>query len=829
MVKPMKKPYKYDAFISYRHADLDRFVAENLQKQLEWFKIPGSLKKDKKLSRTKIERIFRDKDELPLTNNLEDPIRKALEESEYLIVICSPRLKESLWCRKEIETFISLHGRENIFAVLVEGEPAESFPEELLYREKTVTHPDGSTETVKEEMEPLAADVRGKNKRDVLKVMKTEKLRLIAPMLGVGFDDLKQRHREQKLKKTLGFTAAGAAVCLAFGVVSTAMAMQIREQKKQIQIQNDSLAEQAAQISSQNEVLSLKQALSLAEESERLLDRGDRIGAMQAAVSALTEYDGIAMPYTTEAQKALTDSLYAYNRTGDYLSEYEIKTDAVVSDLQSSTDFSYYAVAESSGKITVRESLTGQIVGKLSGAGETDSLVFIDGSRLAYVDENRQLSIFDAAKRETVTVNMPDNIYHIYLSGDKKCMAVTGFRFFQIVETADFTEVASLDEYVQALSGRVCFNGDSTAVAFLQGKDDSLVAEEKQLLYVNLADDTVKAYDWTSETIADVAFRNGYMYILSYEAQDELYSAFDSFLAVYREGTGQLLYKKEYRDAMVNHILLSAGDDDSMLLYGGYAFYVVSGGNGEVLSHGETGITGIVRAEAVNDTNLYTYITDDGCQYIISYESNVTFTHGVTFSCFDGRICYVTETGQGYVMSAYSENRAVCYRRFYLPEEMLTDKTADKADTELLYGSSVTEIVNEEGYVMPRLAESIFYNEDKSLTFVNYEDDSLRIYDSASGELLYTLTDMPGSASEYYGKDAEGNFYVGSSSWAYMISPAFETLSFIRGIAEVEESGELLLTDNVGRYYLCPVYTLDELLAMAEADVVKYTQNEITE
>ena len=120
-----------------------------------------------------------------------------------------------MWCRKEIETFISLHGRENIFAVLVEGEPAESFPEELLYREKTVTHPDGSTETVKEEMEPLAADVRGKNKRDVLKVMKTEKLRLIAPMLGVGFDDLKQRHREQKIKKNLGITATGAAVRLA--------------------------------------------------------------------------------------------------------------------------------------------------------------------------------------------------------------------------------------------------------------------------------------------------------------------------------------------------------------------------------------------------------------------------------------------------------------------------------------------------------------------------------------------------------------------------------------------------------------------------------------
>lgn len=48
------------------------------------------------------------------------------------------------------------------------------------------------------------------------------------------------------------------------------------------------------------------------------MKKGDRIGAMQTAISALTEYDGIAMPYTAQAQKALTDSLYVYNRTGDF-------------------------------------------------------------------------------------------------------------------------------------------------------------------------------------------------------------------------------------------------------------------------------------------------------------------------------------------------------------------------------------------------------------------------------------------------------------------------------------------------------------------------------
>ena len=84
---------KYDAFISYRHCELDKFVAENLHKQLEAFKIPKALVASGKTNgKTKIERVFRDRDELPLASNLADPITQALEHSDYLIVICSPRL-----------------------------------------------------------------------------------------------------------------------------------------------------------------------------------------------------------------------------------------------------------------------------------------------------------------------------------------------------------------------------------------------------------------------------------------------------------------------------------------------------------------------------------------------------------------------------------------------------------------------------------------------------------------------------------------------------------------------------------------------------------------
>lgn len=116
---------RYDAFISYRHTEPDMYIAKKVHKGLETLKVPrGSPKFGKK----KIERVFRDQEELPIGSDLGDNIRTALEESEYLIVVCSPRTPESYWVQKEIETFIGLHGREHILAILVEGEPQEAFP-----------------------------------------------------------------------------------------------------------------------------------------------------------------------------------------------------------------------------------------------------------------------------------------------------------------------------------------------------------------------------------------------------------------------------------------------------------------------------------------------------------------------------------------------------------------------------------------------------------------------------------------------------------------------------------------------------------------------------
>ena len=117
---------KYDAFISYRHLERDMFVAKRVHKALETTKIPRKIQKE--IGRKKIDRVFRDQEELPIGSDLGSNIEAALREAAFLVVICSPQTKDSYWVMKEIDTFIQMHGRENILAVLVDGEPADSFP-----------------------------------------------------------------------------------------------------------------------------------------------------------------------------------------------------------------------------------------------------------------------------------------------------------------------------------------------------------------------------------------------------------------------------------------------------------------------------------------------------------------------------------------------------------------------------------------------------------------------------------------------------------------------------------------------------------------------------
>ena len=239
-----KKKYKYDAFISYRHIEPDLTIAEILHDMIEKFNIPkhlrtvsndGSLIDDKHVFR-----VFRDREELS-TKDLSTMIEEAIANSENLIVICSKRTSLSPWCRKEVQLFKKIHGANNIIPVLIEGEPDESFIDELKNLKATFIN----SENVEEEknIELLAADIRPdevkspsfkgyeilqnskdpklneltKKSLDILK--KSEIYRIVASMLNVNYGDLKLRHQERYLKRII-YTSIAASIAMLIFVVS---------------------------------------------------------------------------------------------------------------------------------------------------------------------------------------------------------------------------------------------------------------------------------------------------------------------------------------------------------------------------------------------------------------------------------------------------------------------------------------------------------------------------------------------------------------------------------------------------------------------------------
>lgn len=79
----------YKAFISYRHLPLDRAVAVRLHRMLERYIIPVQYRAQR--NQKHLGRVFRDEEELRLTSNLSETIRRTLDHTEYLIVLCLRR------------------------------------------------------------------------------------------------------------------------------------------------------------------------------------------------------------------------------------------------------------------------------------------------------------------------------------------------------------------------------------------------------------------------------------------------------------------------------------------------------------------------------------------------------------------------------------------------------------------------------------------------------------------------------------------------------------------------------------------------------------------
>ena len=113
-----KTNYKYNAFISYSHKDIKTAIW--IQKKLEHYKVPPSLEKesDREIPKS-IGPIFRDQTDLN-TGILESNLKSELDDSMYLIVLCSPNSASSKWVNKEVQHFIEIGRKDFIIPIIID-------------------------------------------------------------------------------------------------------------------------------------------------------------------------------------------------------------------------------------------------------------------------------------------------------------------------------------------------------------------------------------------------------------------------------------------------------------------------------------------------------------------------------------------------------------------------------------------------------------------------------------------------------------------------------------------------------------------------------------
>ena len=785
------KEYKYDAFISYRHCELDKFVAENLSKLLETYELPKNVKEKLNIEGKTIKRIFRDQDELPLSSNLEDPIIEALKESKYLIVICSPRLKDSLWCKKEIETFKKIRGRKNIFCVLIEGEPSDSFPEEVTYDEI-------ETKKGKEKVlvEPLAADVRGINKKEVLKKIKEERLRLIAPMYNLDYDDLKQRNKLRRQKRILMTSVIVAIACILFTIYTSIMLIKIN---------------------SQQNTLKLHQALTLSENAEEYLIKDNRYDAIKSSYEALTEFNGVNMPYTPEAEYALVESLGLYDVGTSYKVVSELQTSGVADYIKSSENNKYAAVYDESETLTLFDTKTLKKIKTFVVSGtytSENSFSFIGNDSFAYINKDGNIEILNTKDGKLIKEIKKDKDSFISLVGDKSGKYLTYINqktlyIYDVKESKEIGKISSDDNFIKEMY----YSVDSDYLfATTSKKDYDINTEDYITIHVISTKDAkeINSKEINAGYVSGILTKENNAYML---LNRSLGTDFNMIVVSYNYIDNNINWTRDFDGNWGKFIIKSYPEDTNDIAVVNYeTVTVIDASTGSTVETFDTN-SEVINIYSYIDKEVYLVFLEDGSVNFINmeYKNNIEYLGKFEFNLEE--YTKVVQSENGFLLIPKNENRVILYEAKSNKEiKKIDEKVGDVKDTSVKY-SDYDDIKEKYKIKNKSLVDKMFYDTKEELLFVNYTNKDIAIYNVKTKKLLNTLENV-GKVNTYYGKDKYNRIYIGDVSNSYILDKDYNKVGHIKSLVKVEK--DKVIIKNSDTYYSVKIYTLDDMLKEAK-------------
>ena len=763
----------YNAFISYKHAPLDIKIAEHVQRQLEHFHVPHNLKG--KIQHEKITRIFRDKDELPITSDLTETLTNALEKSEYLIVICSTNTKESMWVKREIQTFLKTHTKDKIFTVLCDGEPQDVIPEELTTGEKEIIDSNGFSHMINVPVEPLSCDYRIPRAR----ADREELPRLAAGLLGCSYDELQRRRRQYRLRRAGMIVAAAFAGVLAFGGYMLYSRMQINKAYME----------------------SLRtRSVYLANESRQLLDNGKRADAIQLALAALPADKKDKTPVTAPAIRAISDATGAYtsNRgleftpAWNYKCKYAVKTSIV------SEDLSYLGALDDAGNIYCWDT-------------ETRNLVF---EKACFEEPVR----IDLPNKETFVItyshkveayNIPSGKHMWTYTPESSSAILTHYIHFTISDVflyvggCEVVKFSLRDGAVKEsyqLKEKTLLNSVYNPAVSPDGKkiaysDDTLTTEDSIKIHIyDVETKKDQSYDIKAKYLEKLTFvdnnnlcaistmdfvNTSVSFSLDYRLLKPATKTFSFFGTNSNKSWSQDLV---YTDVSMGSDIRALPSRNAVLCYVGNAVGIFDLETGNELNRYITS-SSVVTSGDFNDDGYPEFILRHG-EYI--YAANSKNNDLASYNVLCNNITSGAIGNIVYAVSQYDTD-IISYNRSIQDDEW----KAVKVPSEYSMGSTSQTFDSNEEYLV---SAALVADDDKTYVRVS-------IIDLNTGKLSYTedLTDVDVSATNFNVEYLDGEFYLLLEKSVFQIDPDKDKITEINSeldFGTVRSAGKLFATEK---------------------------------
>ncbi|MEV4277895.1 TIR domain-containing protein [Actinoplanes xinjiangensis] len=286
----------YNGFISYSHA-ADGRLAPAVQRGLHHLAKPWN--------RRRALWIFRDQTGLSVTPALWSSIQRAIDSSDYFVLMASPEAAQSPWVNREIEHWVATKSADKILPVVTDGE--WRWDRRKRDFDESSTAVPAALRGVFDE-EPLHLDLRWARDDRHLSLrhsrFRDAIAQLAAPMHGITKDDLegedvRQHRRAARLRwgavTSLALLTLLASVTGMFAVQNAAeanaSALEAVRQQQEATVQRGSAAKFAGEAQRQQEMAERQEARArdAAAEAQRQLGRADSAAARAARQQQLAE------------------------------------------------------------------------------------------------------------------------------------------------------------------------------------------------------------------------------------------------------------------------------------------------------------------------------------------------------------------------------------------------------------------------------------------------------------------------------------------------------------------------------------------------------------